>query len=782
MKTVLVVDNHPVILTFMSRLLERKGYEVMTASDGLSALELLKDFTPDAVFLDLVMPNIGGDKLCRIIRSMPEMKEVYIVILSAIAAENPVDFIAFGADACIAKGPFNIMGDHILSVLEQPEERAASAVRPKTVKGAESIFEREITKELLCSKNHLEVILKNMSEGIFEVNEQARIIYANPSAVSMMGIPEERLLSSCFSEHFVESGRDRICGRIQEVIRSMKSVAGDREVLFNGRKIRLHLFPVLNGKLSVIAKVHDVTDQELAEKKYRKLYEKSKKAEAVYRSLLHSSADAIVTCDLDGNTTYVSPAFTRIFGWSMEEVQGSRIPFLPESEGPSAAAILKDLKDNATPCNGIATRRLTRDGRLLDISMSASRYDDHNGRPAGLLFILRDVSEQKKLEAQLRQALKMEAIGTLAGGIAHDFNNILGAIIGYSEMAALELTNGEPVRCHLKQILKSSHRARDLVKQILAFSRANDKGKKAVQVASVVREVLKMLRASLPTTIDIRQDIRCPSGIILADHTQIHQVIMNLCTNAAHAMEDKGGVLTVALDDMEIGAEEAARFSGIPSGHYVKLMVKDNGHGMIPAILERIFDPYFTTKEPGKGTGMGLAMVHGIVKSHGGSIAVESRPERGTIFEVVFPRMEGGRVDAEEHTQALPTGKERILFVDDEELLVDVAQQMLERLGYRVFAHINPVVALQSFLADPQGFDLVITDMTMPSLTGDRLTRQILEVRPDIPVLISTGYSEAVTEKNVRQMGAQGFLMKPIMLHDLARIIRKTLDDVNGTG
>jgi signal transduction histidine kinase len=387
--------------------------------------------------------------------------------------------------------------------------------------------------------------------------------------------------------------------------------------------------------------------------------------------------------------------------------------------------------------------------------------------------------ESLRIQAQLQQAQKMEAIGTLAGGIAHDFNNILSAVIGYTEIALADVTEGTSQHKNLQEVLKAGSRARDLVKQILTFSRQTEQELKPVQINKIVRETLRLLRASLPTTVKIGQEIQSDSAV-MADPTQIHQVIMNLCTNAAHAMRLKGGHLKLELSDVALGGSFIEQHPYLSPGMYIKLSVSDTGWGIEKAILDRIFDPFFTTKERGEGTGMGLAVVLGIIKSHGGTITVESEIGEGSIFNVFLPIIQR-EIDHEVRTRVpIPTGNERILFIDDEKALVDLGQQILERLGYEVTIRTSSVEALELFMEQPEKFDLVITDMTMPNMTGDELAGKLMNIRADIPVILCTGYSERISKERAHELGIKEFILKPIVMRELAKTIRGVLDE-NGT-
>ncbi|WP_419657605.1 ATP-binding protein [Desulfosarcina variabilis] len=384
--------------------------------------------------------------------------------------------------------------------------------------------------------------------------------------------------------------------------------------------------------------------------------------------------------------------------------------------------------------------------------------------------------ENLDLQLQLQQAQKMEAVGTLAGGIAHDFNNILGAIMGYTEISLLQTPEDNDVRKNLDKILKASQRAKELVNQILAFSRQRPLDVQVFRLKPLVKEVLALLRASLPRTIDIRQEISAELYAIEADPTQIHQVLMNLCTNAAHAMEENGGRLTVTLGNVMLEKERSPKLWDLSPGQFVRLSVEDTGHGIPPDIVERIFEPYFTTKKLGKGTGMGLAVTHGIIKSCGGTITVESQVGEGTRFDIYLPGYEKEEGETLQTIKTLPRGSEHILFIDDEENLVDVMKGLLQRLGYRVAATTEPLDALDLFRSAPDTFDLVITDAAMPRMTGDRLAKEFLAIRQDIPIIICTGYSERVNPHNIESLGIRRLLMKPLAIRNLAVAIREVMD------
>jgi signal transduction histidine kinase/ActR/RegA family two-component response regulator len=418
--------------------------------------------------------------------------------------------------------------------------------------------------------------------------------------------------------------------------------------------------------------------------------------------------------------------------------------------------------------------------------MTQTPLYSETGDAIGTVRILKDITsrlraeeDKNRLEAQLKQAQKMEAVGTLAGGIAHDFNNILSAVIGYAEIALEDVAEHTLLKKNLKEVLKAGERARELVNQILTFSRHSEETLKPLKVRIILKEALKLLRSSLPSTIEIVQNIES-NACVLASPTQIHQILMNLCTNASHAMQERGGRLTVSLADVELDAQFTSQNPGASPGPYLKLTVSDTGHGIPPEVQDRIFDPFFTTKDIGEGTGMGLAVVHGIITNYRGIIQIESQAGKGTIFDIFIPIIET-ETDIQSPEQSIvPRGSERILFVDDEEIMVDVGRQMLERLGYRVTVKSSSVEALSLFKARPYAFDLVITDMTMPILTGDRLAVKLMAIRPDIPVILCTGYSAQVSEGKAISLGIKAFVMKPLVRINLAKTIRSVLDENRG--
>jgi len=409
-----------------------------------------------------------------------------------------------------------------------------------------------------------------------------------------------------------------------------------------------------------------------------------------------------------------------------------------------------------------------------EIKLSSFVYSKKTLMQMSIHDISRRKSEEarrEKLEDQLRQAQKMESIGTLAGGIAHDFNNILFPVMGFTEMLLEDLSQDSRFRMPLNEILKGCIRAKDLVEQILTFSRQTEKVYKPVRVDLILKEIIKLTRATLPSTIEIQKQINPNTGMVLADPTQIHQIIMNLCTNAFHAMEDQGGILKISLEDLEPSAETLSSLQLIP-GQYICLTISDSGIGIDPEIVDNIFDPYFTTKGKGKGTGLGLSVVHGIVQNYGGKIFVGSGDIKGTTVKVYLPMVSSEKTEfLEEDSKTDLTGSGHILLVDDEIQITMMIENMIGRLGYRVTTKNSSVDALKLFSESPESFDLVITDMTMPVLTGDILVKEIKKIRPDLPSIMVTGFSEKINQENPVEMDVDQILMKPVLKNDLANAI-----------
>jgi len=617
---------------------------------------------------------------------------------------------------------------------------------------------------LLVLESDLKVILANRSfYEIFKVKPEETIgkfIYTLGN--NQWDIPKLRkMLEAILAKQTTFDG--------YEVEHCFKAI-GRRVMLLNARQIEREV-----GKEKIILlAIEDITE-------HKRLEDQMAESEERYRRLFETATDGVLLLEKrEGNIAQANPAITEMLGYSNDEIIG------------------KDLKDIGFP-DDIETvqeilQTLEKDGIIhykdTPLKKKNGQYVDTDiymvDKASLVQCNIRDITERKraeeeyeKLQARLVQSQKMEAIGTLAGGIAHDFNNILSAIFGYTELALMKIDTETEIKADLKEVLLGAERAKDLVKQILAFSRQTLKEQMPVQVGLIAKEALKLLRSSLPSTIDIRQNIQSKS-IVLSDPSQLHQIVMNLCTNAGHAMQAKGGILEVTLTDAALDSDFCLSHPEIQPGVYQKLTVSDTGCGMTADVMNRIFDPFFTTKPKGEGTGLGLSVVHGIVKDCGGTIAVYSEPDKGTAFHLYFPVIAGRAEVKPEEYAIIPTGTERILVVDDEKVISDIIQKNLTSLGYTVQARTSSLEALALFKAMPAKFDLVITDMTMPQMTGDALARKLMKIRPDLPVILCTGFSEKMTNEKSETIGIKAFLQKPLLKAEMGHMIRKVLDETKG--
>ncbi len=496
-----------------------------------------------------------------------------------------------------------------------------------------------------------------------------------------------------------------------------------------------------------------------------------------FKTAIENADEAILLIDAQGLVEYVNPAFEQTTGFSRDEVLGRPPAYLEmEKNGSDQAGTIWETVNQGRAWRGHLTKK-TRAGEGLELDVTVSPIPDESGGKGGYVSVLRDVTQQMIMKTRFSQSQKMEAIGTLAGGVAHDFNNILGVVIGNAELALDMIENRQDPTEKIGQILTAGTRAGRLVNQILNFSRQTEQEMKPISLCHPIRETLKFIRSSLPATVEINHDLRNQEDIVMADATQLQQVLMNLCTNAAHAMRQSGGVLYVGLKTIEMGQDECFGYPNLKLGRYQRLTVTDTGHGMDQDIMTKIFDPFFTTKEIGEGTGLGLSVAHGIVSSHRGAITVYSEVGVGTTFHVYLPLSQHDRQAQDPSPeQSLAQGSEHILFVDDEKALTDLGREMLTCQGYNVTGLTSSQEAIDLFRSQPGEYDLIITDHIMPHLTGLELARKLLDIRPDLPVILCSGFRDNKLTEEATGQGIKRVLTKPFRKAELLRAVREVLD------
>ncbi len=619
-------------------------------------------------------------------------------------------------------------------------------------------------------EDQLRRLLEYLPAGIIVWDQEATMIYINHAVLELLDESEpDRILGRKTFDFIHPDFREEVRQRYETLLEGghvTPNVVRLQTATGREKIVELDSVPfTFNREACFISLLVDIEERYKAEETRRRLV-----------TAIEQARESIVITDNRGVIEYVNPAFTEITGYSRDEVLGLTPRILRSGEHDTAfyKTIWETITVGKVWQGRIVNRR--KDGTLFTEAATISPVRNTIGKITHFVAVKRDITHEVELEAQLRQAQKMEAIGTLAGGIAHDFNNILGAILGFTDMALLHCDPRSPLHENLVHIRKGGKRAADLVQQILTFSRMNKSEKEPVPVVPLVRESLKLLRASLPATIEIEQQLDASGMNVLANPVKIQQVVMNLCTNAFHAMREKGGVLTVSLSSLS--ADECRQMLTAVKGDCVCLTVSDTGTGIDPETMERIFDPFFTTKGPGEGTGLGLSVVHGIVRDLGGTITVSSDPGQGTTFTVILPAVRKDQSPVLVNlNEPLPGGTEHILIVDDEADILETCKMMLQHLGYAVTLCSKPLEAVRLVRKRPDHFDLVITDQTMPKMTGGELIGELLAIRPELPIILCTGYSDKVNREVARQAGARRLLMKPVELRKLAKAIREVLDD-----
>ena len=765
---ILYIDDYELDRELVKDALEREhgGFELMEAANKQEFEALLQRHEFDLVLSDF---NIAGFEGLQVLEAVQahDPKIPVIIVTGTGSEEIAAQALKQGAADYVIKRPKHIqrLPQTILSVIEKQTFRHHRQQAEIALKESEEKF-RNISENSLVG-------IYIIQDNIFE--------YVNPKFAEIFGYSVEECLDNM---HFRQLVYPEDFGTVQEQVRK-RAIGESQSVQYafrgikkGGEIIHVEIFGssvLLHGKRAVTGTMLDVTQRKRAEEAL--INERD-----FIERIMRTSPAGIVRVNADGVVVYANRRAEKLLGielqgikrrtyndpvWKITDFDGG--PF-PEEKLP-----FNIVKQTGTTVFNVQHAIQWPDGKRILLSINATPLINSHGQFDGMVATIEDITERQQIEEALRQAQKMESIGNLAGGIAHDFNNILSSIIGFTELALDDVEKDSMIEDNLQEVYTAGKRAKELVTQILAFARQSEKELKPIRVDAIIKEAVQFIRSSIPTTIKIKKEITSDS-LIIGNQTHVHQIMMNLCTNAAHAMEGEGGVLGVSLKDIEVDWK-AGKNLNLNHGNYIELSVSDTGVGIPPDIIDSIFEPYFTTKKPGEGTGMGLAMVHGIVESYGGKIFVDSKIGKPTTFTIYLPATRKRKIQRQNEPEQLPSGTERILFVDDEEPIAKMGSQGLERLGYQVTTRTSSVEALELFRAKPNEFELVITDMTMPNMTGDTLALELMSIRPDIPVILCTGYSKKISDKTASEIGIKAFAYKPIIKADLAQTVRKVLDE-----
>ena len=793
---ILIAEDTEDSRVLLEVLLAGSGYEVKSGENGLEALaRITENFLPDLIISDILMPEMDGYALCRILKKDERLRRIPFIFYTATYTEpGDKEFaLSLGADRFLIK-PMEMPEflSEIETVLREDEQKNAPLIAPpeQNDKKMEENYSAILAKKLDHKVRQLEAEKKKLQKSeqkyrrlveglqnnyVFYTHDIVGFFtYLSPSISTVLGhSPEE------FAYHYTRYLTDNPINREGERLTDLcmqgeKQPPYELEVFHADgsiRRLEITEEPIFDNNDQVIAVegiAHDITERHLAA-------EALAEARDEWEKTFHAIDDPVLILDPQMRVMRTNQAASELVNVdAKKDLTGEYCYELyHESDHPcSGCPVVATIRTSQPSCGEVEHKKLSK-----TFLVSAAPRFDSSGKLVSIVHSAKDITEQKMLENQLRQAQKMEAVGTLAGGIAHDFNNILTAIIGYSELLKLQLPPDSREQNNANQVLIAGNRAKNLVSQILTFSRQAEQERKPVKIQHIIKEAMLLLRSTIPITIEFRQQINQNCEPVLADPTRMHQIIMNLCTNAYHAMREQCGILTVALDEEEIQGVDHTVNSDIPPGRYVRLEVSDTGDGIENRLLDKIFDPYFTTRKKGEGTGLGLAMVNGIVKKFSGHIKVTSEPEKGTSFQVYFPVATSSYPAAEQVASSHnPQGNERILFVDDEQQIAALEAEILTRYGYRVTSFSDPVAAFQLFQDQPDDFDLVITDMSMPQMTGAELAEKMMAIRKDIPIILCTGFSDIINREKAQAMGIRHYVMKPVITDEFVGVIRGVLD------
>jgi PAS domain S-box-containing protein len=762
---ILIVDDSPDDAELIVRELRRSGFTLdWERVDTEDAMLARLHVGLDLVLSDYKMPLFSELRALELVKQSG-LDLPFIIVSGTIGEDMAVETMRLGATDYLLKDRLARLGVAVTHAVSEGQLR-------RERRQAESVLKE--------SNRRFQEMLENVSLIAVTLDMEGMVTFCNDYLLRLTGWTREEVIGRSWRECFLP-GRDAGTGEaLFENVHAgtvtphhrnyIKTKEGElRDIVWNNTTLRDGVGTAV-GTASI---GEDVTERSRAETALRE-------SEALFRQVVENIHEVFWVTDIvKSRMVYVSPGYEAIWGRTCESLYAEPWTWASSIFPEDRDRVLHAAAQRQVHGDYDEIYRILRpDGSVRWIRDRAFPIRDAQGQVFRIVGTAEDVTEYRKLEEQFRHAQKMEAIGALAGGIAHDFNNILAGITGYAELSMTDPTCSPQIGEFLGEIMKGSRRAAELVHQILAFGRRQEQHRAPIDLSRVLREALKLLRATIPATIDFDIVFREDTPTVLADATQIHQIMMNLGTNAAHAMRERLGRLTVRLEPLAVDAELADSKPGLRAGRYALLTVGDTGHGMDAATLARIFEPFFTTKAPGEGTGLGLAAVHGIMASHEGVISVYSQPGEGATFHLYFPAHAGEAAAAAAAPGAVPRGNgERILYVDDEPALARLGQRVLERLGYAVEAHTKAAEALGALRGDPGGFHLVVTDQMMPELTGTDLALKIHAIRPGIPIILTTGYTASLTPERLHLMGISRLLMKPLSVESLGTLVHDVLTE-----
>ena len=769
--TVIIVDDVSANRLTLNELLRDEGYRLIEAADGPTALSVAAAESPDLMLLDIMMPGMNGFEVCRRLRADARFAEMPVILVTALDDKvSRLTGIEAGADDFVTK----------------PFDRAELRARVRSITRLNRYRRLHETRESLRdSEMHFNTLFALGPVAVYSCDPSGAIQDYNQRAVALWGRePDPRRESDRYSGPVTMYSRDgaqlpteripaaEVCGGARRSIEDEEFLVERADGMRASVIVNVAAIKNDSGGITcAICCFHDITARKMAE---RKLREDEQWLKAIFEQ---APVGVVQTDSLSGRFIRFNQRFCDILGYTSEETKQLTHREITHLEDLGAVVMLQERLRNGTIREYTREKRYVRkDGSVVWVSVAVSGLGPPGEAPNAFLAVVLDISERKRMDDHFYQAQKMEALGQFSGGVAHDFNNILAAIGGYTELSQMILTDNPEVRQHLGQVLKSTGRAADLVRQILTFSRHEPQERRPIQLSQVVAESMTLLRASIPSTIRFETAIAKDVPPVLGNANQVHQILMNLGVNAWHAMREGPGNLQVVLERFAVSAEFAATKPRLRPGEYVRLSVSDTGSGMTPETLVRIFDPFFTTKAPGEGTGLGLSVVHGIMDGHDGTVTVHSHPGEGTVFRLYFPVHDGEVMDLLVRDGLIPRGAgERILIVEDEEILALLVQKTLVNLGYTADYETNPVKALALVRADSKRFALVLSDQTMPGMTGLTLAGLIRDCRSELPVILMTGYSLSLTAERVEEAGIRQLMLKPVTIQSLGDAVHAAI-------